>query len=225
MKKRIIIEAVLAIIIVGTSILSWLRFHKAKEDFREAYSDVAKRIQVMEVAIHDLQGERILFSFVEDYIRKKNPRLPDWEYSFIAHMVVKYCRQYSVDVSRVLAVFERESNFDNTAVSKVGAMGIGQLMPHTVGFIAAKLGEEYLLETKSPEELVLGNTPQAIERNIHYSIFYLAYLYAWYKDWDQTHAFYGGYGIRQKPSRIDYVRAINRLTKEVTKERERQGAF
>jgi len=74
---------------------------------------------------------------VEDQYRQAvlyfNPKLTDNEASLIARSILTFSMQASgVDPRLVVAVIAAESRFRPRAVSKKGAMGLGQLMPATV---------------------------------------------------------------------------------------------
>lgn len=51
--------------------------------------------------------------------------------SYIQSLVSYYAKKYSVDPNLALAMVKQESGGNRYAVSKVGAMGLGQLMPQT----------------------------------------------------------------------------------------------
>ncbi len=51
--------------------------------------------------------------------------------SYIESLVGYYSQKYSVDPNLALAMIKQESGGNRYAVSKVGAMGLGQLMPQT----------------------------------------------------------------------------------------------
>lgn len=57
-------------------------------------------------------------------------------------LIEKYSAQYDLDPYFVAAIIHTESGFDPEAVSKVGAIGLMQIMPETGDWIAGKLGKE-----------------------------------------------------------------------------------
>lgn len=89
----------------------------------------------------------------------------------------------------VLAVIHTESGFHCFAVSRVGALGLMQIMPPTGQDLAAELG----LVWDGPDMLF-----RPVE-NVEMGTRYLASLYARYGDWDKALAAYN-WG----PARIDW---------------------
>ena len=79
--------------------------------------------------------------------------------------VTKCCQSYNIEYSLVLAVIKAESNFKKDAISKVGAIGLMQIMPSTAKFIADKIKKEELAKD-------LYNA----KNNIELGTAYLSYL-------------------------------------------------
>ncbi len=77
--------------------------------------------------------------------------------------VNKYTSEYKLDKTLVYAIIKCESSFNKNATSKVGAMGLMQIMPTTAKFIAEQLQEE---------KYDMYNA----EQNIKFGCFYLNYL-------------------------------------------------
>lgn len=79
--------------------------------------------------------------------------------------VEKASEEFGVPVETIYAVIKTESNFKKDAVSRVGAVGLMQLMPETFSWIASRLGEE-MDESMISDPLV----------NIRYGTYYLSFL-------------------------------------------------
>lgn len=60
-----------------------------------------------------------------------------WEYQ---QDIVTYSKKNNVDPFLVAAIIKNESNFKHDAVSKVGAVGLMQIMPETGRWIAEQMG-------------------------------------------------------------------------------------
>lgn len=65
------------------------------------------------------------------WIRTVNPSVPREDAKSLARLIVKKADHYQVDYQLVASLVAAESRFNVTAVSPVGARGLGQLMPGT----------------------------------------------------------------------------------------------
>lgn len=74
-----------------------------------------------------------------------------------------YSATYNVDPALVASIISTESNFNENAVSKAGACGLGQILPSTATWIAQQLNmQDYdIFDPKT---------------NIEFTCFYLSYL-------------------------------------------------
>ena len=84
-----------------------------------------------------------------NWIQAFNRRLPQQTAGMYAATVFQYSRYYRVDPRLVLAIVGAESGFEKDAVSRAGAIGLGQLMPGT----AAQMG---IADPRDPRQNLLG---------------------------------------------------------------------
>ncbi|MBO4452475.1 MAG: lytic transglycosylase domain-containing protein [Clostridia bacterium] len=101
----------------------------------------------------------VLFAVVPEVKKQSYPR----EYS---EYVGKYCAEYDVPEPLVYAVIKTESNFKADAVSRVGAIGLMQLMPDTFSWLSR------LMKVEEQPDMI--SDP---ETNIRYGVYYLHHLY------------------------------------------------
>ena len=88
-------------------------------------------------------------------------------------LVEKYSEKYGLEKELVLAVIKAESDFQETAVSKSGALGLMQIIPRTAKWIATEFNELYEKQKMFEPET-----------NIKYGCFYLNYLFDKFKKQD-----------------------------------------
>lgn len=69
------------------------------------------------------------------FIKSRNRRLSNDEALKIATGIVGFSIKYGVDARLIMAMVMAESGFDPRARSSAGAMGLGQLMPGTAGWM------------------------------------------------------------------------------------------
>lgn len=86
---------------------------------------------------------------------------------------------FGVPKKIIYAVIKTESDYDSTAQSSAGAIGLMQIAPATFEEISRKLGDSY--------EKGMMYDP---ETNIRYGTYYLSYLYRYFGDWDIVFAAY-----------------------------------
>lgn len=72
------------------------------------------------------------------FIRGRNPRLDSGKATRIAQAVVGFSLRYQVDARLVMAMLIVESDFNPNAVSRSGAVGLGQLMPGTAKWMGVQ---------------------------------------------------------------------------------------
>lgn len=102
--------------------------------------------------------------------------------------VVEESRRHDVPLDLVLAVIQVESGYHNFARSRVGALGLMQIMPHTGRTLASELG----IEWNGNETLFDPVT------NVRMGTYYLGYLHRRYGSYPAALAAYN-WG----PARID----------------------
>ncbi len=96
--------------------------------------------------------------------------------------VERYANEYGVPEDLIWAVIKTESDFDSSAESGVGAVGLMQLMPETFDEITNQ-------RLKEGFDIGMRYDP---ETNIRYGTYYISYLYARYGNWDTALAAYNG---------------------------------
>lgn len=119
----------------------------------------------------------------------------------IANAILYYCEQVGVDPLLATAMFEKESSFNQQAISSAGAIGIAQVMPDTAA--------------------LYGLNPYNLYENIEAGIYYLADNLNRYagSEWQSTYALaaynagpgaidtYGG--VPPYAETIEYVNSIS----------------
>ena len=96
-----------------------------------------------------------------------------------ADVVEENAERYAVPASVIYAVIKCESGFDASAESRVGAIGLMQLMPETYEELARREGET--------SDAGLLYDPKT---NIRFGTYLLSLLYARYGNWETAYAAY-----------------------------------
>ncbi len=81
-------------------------------------------------------------------LRHINPQMPKWQSSELARRVLVNASRWQIDANMLVAIVTVESRWHTHAVSRAGAIGLGQLMPGT----AALLG----VDPNDPDENLSG---------------------------------------------------------------------
>ena len=89
--------------------------------------------------------------------------------------VEKYSSEYQLEEEFVYAIIKAESDFQEKAISKSGALGLMQIVPSTAKWIAGEFDEIYLKENLL-----------SAETNIKYGCFYLKYLFSKFKTMNEV---------------------------------------
>ncbi len=64
-------------------------------------------------------------------IRHINPQMPGWQSRFLARRVLVNAERWRLDANMLIAIVTVESRWHTHAISRAGAIGLGQLMPGT----------------------------------------------------------------------------------------------
>lgn len=76
---------------------------------------------------------------LKKFIASVNPKLSDVYVDRFSNYILTYSKQYNVDCKLVAAIIAQESKFKEDAKSRVGALGLMQIMPATGKNVAQKL--------------------------------------------------------------------------------------
>jgi len=96
-----------------------------------------------------------------------------------ADLVERYAEQYGIPSEIVYAVIKTESDFRADAVSPKGAVGLMQITPDTFLWLAEMLNESWDVSLLSQPDV-----------NLRCGVFYLHFLYQYYRDFDLALAAY-----------------------------------
>jgi len=137
-------------------------------------TEIKLRMQKNGLMIKGVQ--RIIDSIPDIYISS--------EESFrYAEEIISVADRYGIEPSKLTSVIFKESKFNPKAVSRVGAKGMGQIMPETMAWICREWN------------MTCGkNTLFDPIINIRMTGWYLDWLYKMIGDWGKTFAYYNGGG-------------------------------
>ncbi len=76
--------------------------------------------------------EEEIFSKITKFIHEINKTVTNEDADSIAGHILNYSKQYEISPVLITALIGHESKFQKNAVSRSGALGLGQLMPQTI---------------------------------------------------------------------------------------------
>jgi soluble lytic murein transglycosylase len=119
-----------------------LELHSAVSDTQETLNRNAEKISILDESVDSKDKRWAKIKKVREAIESTTTTPPPiLDLTRMASAVVDYSDQYDVEVSLVLGVIKRESNFNYRAVSHAGANGLMQIMPATGKEISADIGK------------------------------------------------------------------------------------
>ncbi|MFQ5513054.1 MAG: lytic transglycosylase domain-containing protein [Myxococcota bacterium] len=134
--------------------------------------------------------------YVLERILRYQSGLAPFEIRRAAETIVEESARWGLDRDLVLAVIHTESGFYNFAVSRVGALGLMQIMPATGRMLAKEMGLDWRRE-------ILFDPVT----NVRMGTRYLAHLHRRYEDWGQALAAYN-WGPQHIDRRLRTGRAL-----------------
>ena len=135
--------------------------------------------------------------WIESHFEARSSALSPGEIREVARAIDERARQNGLDSELVLAVIHTESGFNNFARSRVGALGLMQIMPATGEMLAHELGLEWTGSDLLFDPVV----------NVTLGTRYLAMLHDKYASWDRALAAYN-WGPRAIDRRLAHGRRL-----------------
>jgi soluble lytic murein transglycosylase-like protein len=129
-----------AVLVIGGGLRLWKRLERVEESVRTRAELVASKVDELTRTNSGLREEVVALreglatAANEDVLFLKaivlKPTIEPDLARTVAHLVHKYALRYNKDPNLVLAIISVESDFKPNAVSKMGAVGLMQVMPH-----------------------------------------------------------------------------------------------
>ncbi len=104
-----------------------------------------------------------------------NKRLSGGQRDQIAEVVLRFSMQNGLDPRLTVAVIAVESNFNPTAVSRSGAMGLGQLMPGTASGMGVSNAFDPIENVNAAVRLIRGHLEKYKDRKDSFNVALAAY--------------------------------------------------
>lgn len=92
---------------------------------------------------HETSDDARALDWVTAQLRQNARSLSNQEVEQTAQVLVREAHARGFEPGLVLAIIEIESQFDAFAVSRVGAIGLMQLMPNTGAYLAERIGVDW----------------------------------------------------------------------------------
>jgi soluble lytic murein transglycosylase-like protein len=100
--------------------------------FLYAASSLGSRARAAE---HPLPATPQTIAAYASVIRHMNPQMPVWQSKDLARRVIVNAGRWRLDANMLVAIVTVESRWHTHAVSRAGAIGLGQLMPGTASML------------------------------------------------------------------------------------------
>jgi soluble lytic murein transglycosylase-like protein len=117
-------------------------------------------------------------------LRHINPQLPGWQSQDLARRVIVNAERWGLDATMLVAIVTVESRWHTHAISRAGAIGLGQLMPGT----AALMG----VNPRDPDENLSGAARYLSGLISHFGTHHYDLVFAAYNAGPKAVTAYGG---------------------------------
>lgn len=126
LKATVVFIVISLCVLLGVAGLGIIQWRVNMNALQKEMGDIRKEVTDLRILIHEDTMENLIHL----KILVLNPKVPNKTAREIASAVHKYAQIYHRDLDLILSVMRVESNFDPEAVSKKGAVGLMQIMPH-----------------------------------------------------------------------------------------------
>ncbi len=90
---------------------------------------------IAQAAPHPTPANSATVAVYATVLRHYNPQLPDWQSKDLARHLLTTANRWKLDANMLAAIVTVESSWQTHAVSRTGALGLGQLMPGTAAML------------------------------------------------------------------------------------------